>query len=283
MAQDEIPDYDIDLPADESLDVSLHNALRDDDIIHNETDKDVALLDIDTSFRAEVVSARRTLPIAITSPEEYTQAHSALAWFVGMRKKIKAKYAPFKRSAEAHLRLLRQSERGDLSKCQPGEDQCHTLINAWEAKQEAEAREGFDDALAVAGIEALAARKRQLDTISKELDLVTGPMKEALLSVRTSLKNKPLTISPPPVMDMYVRPPGHSVRVNYSAAVVDLMLLVQAVARGKAELDCLQPNRTHLNARARREKSLLSIPGVQPVKSDKKTVIRGGGRLTGEQ
>ncbi len=236
------------------------------------TDNHLAVMD--RSFREEVNSLRETLPTAITSPTQYSQAQSALAWFAGMRKKIKAKYAPFKRSALDHLNLLRQGEKDDLAKCEPGEDVCNALINAWESEREAQAQEALDEAIAEAQKTAQAVRDQQLAFLdSQEASASEGDI-SAVRAVRTVLASKPLDITPKPVTEAYSRPSGHSTRVTYTAQVVDLLELVKAVAAGSVEVDCIQPNQPHLNARARREKGLMSIPGVEPVKSKRKTIVR---------
>jgi len=56
---------------------------------------------------------------------------------------------------------------------------------------------------------------------------------------------------------------GLSFRDNWKAEVTDLLALVQAVADGKASLNCLEPNMVTLNGLARALKAQMRVPGVE--------------------
>ena len=56
---------------------------------------------------------------------------------------------------------------------------------------------------------------------------------------------------------------GISLRKNYKARVINMVALVQAVASGKADIDCLMPNQTFLNSLARAKEDKLTLAGVE--------------------
>lgn len=232
---------------------------------------------MDQSFVQELSDLSDTLPKRIRSQVQYQSVQSALNFFAGMRKKIRAKYAPFKRSALDHLDLLRQAEKDDLAKCEPHERECQTIITRWEEEREAKARIQLEAAMVVAEQSAQAEREKQLATLASEIDAAPEPQRAVLSDVRETLGSQPLDVVYTPVKRPYSRPEGHSARsATYRAEVVSLKALIEAVATGRADPECLQPNRSYLNARARREKQHLAIPGVAAVAGERTTIVRNG-------
>jgi FKBP-type peptidyl-prolyl cis-trans isomerase len=221
----------------------------------------------------EVSELHETLPKRIRSQVQYQLVQVALGSFVAMRKKIKAHYLPFKRSAQETVNLLRGSEREDLKPCESGEQLCQILIRGWEQEREAKAQKQLQAAMKKAEEEAQQKRDRELAQLEAEKAQADEDTKTVLSDVADTLKAQPLAVDYTPVKQPYSRPQGHSVRHNYRAEVVNLKMLIQAVARGDADLQCLQANMTYLNSKARQEKEQLSIPGVAPVKT-LKTVVR---------
>jgi hypothetical protein len=61
----------------------------------------------------------------------------------------------------------------------------------------------------------------------------------------------------------YMPPQGTSIRENWKAEVTDMMALIKAVAADPNLINCLTPNQTYLNQRARSDKDNLKIPGVR--------------------
>ena len=59
---------------------------------------------------------------------------------------------------------------------------------------------------------------------------------------------------------------GTHVVEKWHAEATDKMALIKAVAEGKADPDCLEPNMSHLNKKAVEFKDAMSIPGVKAVK-----------------
>jgi len=237
----------------------------------------MALVKMDPSFVQELSDLSDTLPQRIRSQVQYQSVQSALGFFAGMRKKIRAKYAPFKRSALDHLNLLRQSEKDDLAKCAPHERVCQTLVTRWEEEREAKAKLELAAAMAAAAKSAQAERDAQMAMLASEMDAASGSDKNALRDVRETLSTQPLDVVYTPVKQPYTRPEGHSVRpATYRAEVVNLKMLIEAVASGRADIECLAPNQTYLNGRARREKSQMVIPGVAAVAGQRTTTVRNG-------
>ena len=221
----------------------------------------------------EVSELHETLPKRIRSQVQYQLVQSSLGSFVAMRKKIKAHYMPFKRSAQDTVKLLRDSEKADLQPCESGEQLCQTLIRGWEQEREAKAQKQLQAAQQKALQDAQQERDRQLAQLeSEKAETVNEGDKTVLANVQQTLESQPLAVAFTPVKEPYKRPQGHSTHNYYRAEVVHLKMLIEAVASGDADLQCLQPNMTYLNARARQEKEQLTIPGVAPTKN-RKTVI----------
>lgn len=74
----------------------------------------------------------------------------------------------------------------------------------------------------------------------------------------------PQVVFTPPVAEV-PRVQGATFRSTWKAEVVDIKALIQAVAAGKADPNCLTVNQTYLNQMARAHKSTLAIPGVKAV------------------
>jgi len=235
------------------------------------------LVRMDEGFVDELNDLSSTLPKRIRSQVQYQSVQSALAFFAGMRRRIREKYAPFKRSALDHLNLLRQGEKDDLAKCQPYERVCQTLITKWEEEREEQARQELEAAMEEAEKKAQAERDQQLAVLAKEIDAAGESDKAVLSGVRETLGSRPLEVAYTPVKQPYSRPEGHSVRQpTYQAQVINLKMLVEAIVAGHADIQCVQPATTYLNSRARREKEQLCIPGVVAVAGERKTIIRNG-------
>jgi len=233
------------------------------------------LVKLDDKFIAELTTTAGNIPKRIRSQVQYQQVSEDLHWFTEMARQIKAKYAPFKRSALDHLTLLRKSEKDDLEKCEPYEQVCQTLIAKWEQDQEEKSRHELDATMEEAEKTAAAEREQQLATLAEQIDTAPESAKSVLSGVRDTLRSQPLAVTYKPVREPYRRPEGHSVRAAiYRAEVIDLKALIKAVACGDADLDCLQANQTYLNGRARREKDMLRIPGVTSVCGERKTTVR---------
>lgn len=230
---------------------------------------------LDDKFLEELTTTAGNIPKRIRSQVQYQQVSGDLRWFTEMARQIKAKYAPFKRSALDHLNLLRKSEKDDLAKCEPYEQVCQTLIAKWEQDQEEKARRELDAAMEQAEKVAASDREQQLATLAEQIDTAPESAKGSLSGVRDTLRSQPLAVDYKPVKQPYSRPQGHSARAaTYRAEVVSLKALVEAVAHGDADLECLQPNQIYLNGRARREKDMLRITGVASVAGERKTTVR---------
>jgi len=233
------------------------------------------LVKLDAKFVDELNTTAASIPKRIRSQVQYQQVSEDLRWFTDMARQIKAKYAPFKRSALDHLNLLRKSEKDDLAKCEPYEQVCQKLITKWEQDQEEKSRRELDAAMEQAEKAAASVREQQLATLAEQIDTAPESAKGVLSGVLDTLRSQPLSVDYKPVKQPYSRPQGHSVRAaTYRAEVINLKALVEAVARGDADLECLQANQTYLNGRARREKDMLRIPGVTVVAGERKTTVR---------
>ena len=77
---------------------------------------------------------------------------------------------------------------------------------------------------------------------------------------------------PVPIVAAPARPPGMVGSTRWSARVTDLRALCQAVGEGALGVEAVQANMTFLNAQGRAMRENLSIPGVEPVKTESMSV-----------
>lgn len=82
------------------------------------------------------------------------------------------------------------------------------------------------------------------------------------------LEDQAAAVPVPIVASQVTKVSGVSMRETWHAEMVDLELLVLAVATKKAPLACLMPNMPILNAQARSLKLEMNIPGVRAVQED---------------
>jgi hypothetical protein len=76
---------------------------------------------------------------------------------------------------------------------------------------------------------------------------------------------EPVYVPPVKVVSEIPKSKDSHIRETWSAEVVDLKLLVKAIAEGKAPLQAVAPDMTFLNGQARSYRGALNIPGVRAV------------------
>jgi hypothetical protein len=228
-----------------------------------------------TAFIQQVEEVGLTLPPRIRSQKMYQQVHEALSTFAAMRKKIVSHYKPAKQQQKKAYDVIRSLEKDALSTCEPFERQCKSLLLKFEqerdAKKEAELKAKMEQARA----DAETKREAELAALSTQIENAPQDHRNALERIQTTLAHEPITPEHVASKPAYVRPQGVQRRELFSAKCVNLKQLVDAVSNGQADIECLKPNETYLNARARQDKRLLNIPGVQVLV---KFVMASGGR-----
>jgi len=110
------------------------------------------------------------------------------------------------------------------------------------------------------------ARKREEDArleIAAQAEAEGAPegVVQEILETSTEL---PITFAAP----TYIKAPGLSTRMLYSAEVTNIRVLCAAIAAGTAAETLVQPNEVALNGLARCMKDSFRVPGCKLVKKD---------------
>ena len=131
-------------------------------------------------------------------------------------------------------------------------------ITAWEAAQEAIRQELERKAREEAA--RLEQEARLALAVEAEAMQAAPEVIEEILA--TPLPTVHTTVAP-----IFTKTKGFSSRPNYSCQVDNLMVLVQAVAQGRAPITFLEANMTALNSQARSLKEAFSVPGCKLIKT----------------
>ena len=194
--------------------------------------------------------------LQITNQPSYDQVTNALLDVKGARKAIAAHHDPtIADTNKAHKTALAAKERFDRP-LKEVEVILKLGIRTWDNEQERlrlEAQRRADEE---------AQRQNEEARLQQGIAAEQNGASEADVQ---AIVEAPSAAPPPVVAPTYQKRQGVSVRENWKAEVVNLDLLVQAVAQHKAPLNCLQANQVALNQLARAQKQALSIPGVRAV------------------
>lgn len=201
--------------------------------------------------------------LQITDQETLDRANGYLQTEALFRKKIEAHHAPMKATAAAAHRAACDAEKRALAEnCGPIRDILTPKITAYlaeerrraaeeQARRQAEAQRQAED--------ALLAQAAMLESQG-----VSAADVEAVLSAPVEVVAVPAP--PPPAMQ------GVSERWEYTAQCLDPMALLRAVVAGQVPLAAIEVSQKYLNARARSDKELFSIPGCRLLKTPDLTV-----------
>ena len=119
-------------------------------------------------------------------------------------------------------------------------------------------RERRVEAQKVADAAAAAERARLLEAAKDATAPVAAALQEAAA----------LVVAPVVALTVPKEEQSTAHVVTWGAEVFDLLALAKAVVDGTASLNCIQPDQTYLNGRARLEKGGLAIPGVKSVSTE---------------
>ena len=195
-----------------------------------------------------------SLTIQIVDQRTYDIAAEKFTAAAALEKQIKDYHAPLKQKAHEAHKAICTAESTLLQPVLQAKQSLSRLIGDWDAEQqriqlaeqrrlEEEARKRAEEAAIQAAVEA-----EQSGADAEEI--------EAVLS------------SPAPVQKVQAAPTYQKAiptRENWSAQVVSLRELVKAAAANPAYLCYLQANESALNAAARAQKNVFSVPGCKAV------------------
>jgi hypothetical protein len=198
----------------------------------------------------------RARTLVVNDQESYDAAGEALHAIARFRKKVEALYAPMKQKTRAAWQAIVDSEKGLLDRAVKAD--AH-LRPAWTAFDEELQRR---QRLAQLEAERQAREAEEAQRLEEAAELeAMGETEEA--EAVLSRAATPVTVVAPPIAP---RTAGISAPIRWKVDErVELMVLVKAVAAGKAPLQCVKPDLPYLNRRASADKDQLRIPGVRVV------------------
>jgi len=127
--------------------------------------------------------------------------------------------------------------------------------------------------------EAVAAQKAEAERIRAEADRAkdAGDKRaaKALQAEAKAVEQAPVAVAPVEVESRRPKVGGVSIRENWTADVIDLLLLVRYVAQNPEWIGLLRPDPSGLSRAAKAQREALRIPGV---KAYAETVVAAGGR-----
>lgn len=147
-----------------------------------------------------------------------------------------------------------------LGPLETAQRQIRSALSAYHKQKVAEEEAQREALLAQIEAEAAAAKEREAALLESEGDTAAA---EAVRKAPVALSAEQYeVVSGTLGVEDSLAEPSVKYRDNWSAEVVDLKALANAVASGRAPLDCIVPNQTKLNQLARGMKDTLMIPGV---------------------
>lgn len=191
--------------------------------------------------------------VIIRNNSQYLEACELVKTIKALRAEVNATFDPIVAKAySAHKESVAQKKKHDTPLAL-AEDMVKTRMAAWLAEQERLRRE---EELRLQKQAQEEEERRQLENavILDEL----GETAEANRLLEETAKAAPIVL---PKFTPKVN--GISMTARYSAEVTNLMELVQAVASGRAPIQCLEANQVFLNRQAVAMRQALSYPGVR--------------------
>jgi hypothetical protein len=203
--------------------------------------------------------------LKIVDQATYDRAVEMLRAAVALADAIRAHYRPLKEKAYQAHRAICEAEKKVLTPPAEAASVLKRGIAAWDAEQERSRR--LEEA-------RLAAEERRR---AEEAQLGAAAEAEALGAAQEdvdAILSEPVPAVAVAAQPTYQRAQGISGRVNYSARVVNVRTLLQAVIEGKVPEQAVAPNQAFLNAQARALKEAMRYPGVQLVREATTAVRR---------
>lgn len=193
--------------------------------------------------------------VVVRNDEDYRLRESELLQILALRKTIAKNYEkPIKLAHEAHKAVLAAKKEYD-EPLALAEKAYRDRMGAYRAEAQVLAAKGRQEA--VAALEAEVAK---------------------LISAGDDVEAQAILAMPLDLPSAGVVGDETDTRVTWSAEVMDLFELVQAVASRGAVLTCIEANQSKLNELARQLKEHFAVPGCRAVSKNGIVLKRGGGK-----
>lgn len=219
--------------------------------------------DVQQQMEQRVISLRdQALAIQIIDQATYDQAAEKFRAVSAIEKQIVDYHAPLKQKAHEAHKAICSAENSLLLPVRQAKQVLSRSIGEWDAEQERRRREEQRR------LEEEARKRAEEEALTAAVDVEQhggdAEEVEAVLS------------SPAPISKVVAAPTYQKTvptREYWSAQVVSLGALVKAAAQNPAYLCYLQANESALNAAARAQKNVFSVPGCKAVVQ--RTATRG--------
>lgn len=206
-------------------------------------------------FEQSALSVRdEAKALAIVDQQTYDAAAAKFNGVCALEKEITSHYGPMKEAAHKAHKAVCDAEKQILAPVQEAKRILSRSIGAWDEEQE---RLRIEEQRR---LEAEARKRAEEDALANAIDAEQNGADaeeiEAVLSGSSPIQK----VSAAPTYNKQV-----PTRESWGAEVVSLHALVKAAAANPAYLCYLQANETALNAAARAQKNVFSVPGCKAV------------------
>jgi len=194
---------------------------------------------------------RRVDTITIRDDESFIDAGALLVSIKALRKKVKEQFGPSTKKAHESWKAAKAVEQSFDDPLKDAESKMKVHIGTYQQMLE----------------EKVAAEKARIEEETrKEIEdqrIANAAELEAKgeTAIAEALIAAPIMV--PEAKVEVAKPKGISTRTNYKAEVIDLKLLIDAVAKGAAPQACLKPDMSALNNMAKTYRDQMEIPGVK--------------------
>lgn len=207
--------------------------------------------------------------IIVKDHESLQKANLFFLDIKALRKKIDETFSPIISAAhKTHQEAIAQRKRVE----EPlilAEKWLNGQVTTYHQEQEKKRREEEELARQKAIKEEMERRKKEEDEkLAQAAELeAAGATEEAETLIAETVEEigKPLEIYIPPLETPKVKLEGATVKIFWSAEVIDLKALAKAAGEGRVPLAYIEANMTALNAQARSLKKEMNIPGVRSI------------------
>lgn len=197
--------------------------------------------------------SQKALALRVTDVITYQQAGELLILHKDMKKKIEEFFEPHVKKANELHKSLTSARKAEIDKLIPGSDHLSKEMTAWNIEQE-KIRKAEEDRL------RQEALKREEE---ERLQAAIQAEQEGSTEEAAAILEEPVYVPPPIVQSNVPKQAGLTMQTTYKHRVTNLMVLIKAVAEGKAPIVCIQADDQYLGATARNNKGLMPYPGVE--------------------
>ena len=232
---------------------------------------EIRRLELRKEYGQVLVSAKS---IQVTDEESAQLANNAGRTLQAAKKELEEFYTPIKRQLDAIKKPVLEAEKTDIGEIDAELKRLGSALTAWKAEQERK-RLAAEAAARAEAEKAAAAAREEEERILREQQLQRAIELESLGDTAAAEAVLEETIELPPALPVAVvapvqapvHMPGSVGRMNYSAKLISLKALVDAISQGKAPLNAITWNESFCNAEARLHKEGYSIVGTELVKT----------------